>query len=331
MTDFKVMTWNVENLFGPGEDAGPDTQEQYQRKLISLAAVILNIEPDVLALQEVGSVPALNELAGMLQGKYPHKQVSAHPDPRGIRVAFLSRLPIEATEEITQFAAEGLPNVPSVDKDGKLATATALGRAALGVTVTPRHNFPIHLITAHLKSKLLTYPAVNGGPRYIPKDENERARMGGLALLKRTAEAVTLRAKANAILEAKAEAALMLMGDLNDAPNAATTQLLQGPNGSEIGTRSFNQADKGDRTRLFNLAALLPIDHRYTRIENGTPELIDHILVSQKLLPGQPRRLPVVDIHIGGGGLPSISNDPTERQGQPGSDHAPLFATFKLD
>lgn len=331
MTKFKVMTWNVENLFGPGSEAGPDTQEQYHRKLISLAAVIVNIEPDVLALQEVGSVAALDELVGMLQGKYPHKQVSAHPDPRGIRVAFISRLPLEKVEEITQFAAEGLPSVPSVDKDGKLATVTTLGRGALHVTAKAKHNFPVHLIVTHLKSKLLTYPAVNGKPRYIPKNENERARMGGLALLKRTAEAVTLRARANALLEANAEAALVLMGDLNDAPDAATTQLLQGPNGSEIGTPGFNHPDRGDRTRLFNLAPLLPKDHQYSRIENGTPELIDHIFVSQKLLPGQPRRLPVVDIHVGSGGLPSISNDPTERQGQPGSDHAPLFATFELD
>ena len=30
---FKVMTWNVENLFRPGADAGPTTEPVYQAKL----------------------------------------------------------------------------------------------------------------------------------------------------------------------------------------------------------------------------------------------------------------------------------------------------------
>lgn len=41
-----------------------------------------------------------------------------------------------------------------------------------------------------------------------------------------------------------------MAGDLNDEPDAATTQLLQGPPGSEIGTVGFDHPDGGDVQRL---------------------------------------------------------------------------------
>jgi hypothetical protein len=77
-------------------------------------------------------------------------------------------------------------------------------------------------------------------------------------------------------------------GDLNDEPEAATTQILYGPPGSEIGTGGFNQPDQGDGQRLWNLAARIPEPERYSRIYRGRRELIDHILASQP--PGHPRR-----------------------------------------
>ena len=40
--------------------------------------------------------------------------------------------------------------------------------------------------------------------------------------------------------------------------SAATTQILLGPPGSEIGTGGFDRPDQGDAERLWNLAPLLP-------------------------------------------------------------------------
>ena len=37
---FKVMTWNVENLFKPGGASGPSTQATYDAKIQALAATI---------------------------------------------------------------------------------------------------------------------------------------------------------------------------------------------------------------------------------------------------------------------------------------------------
>jgi endonuclease/exonuclease/phosphatase family metal-dependent hydrolase len=332
MPTLKVMTWNVENLFQFGVKGGPKTEAEYQQKLQSLATVILELAPDVLALQEIGSPEAFNDLIALLQNNYANAQLSNHPDDRGIRVGFLSKFTIKAHEEIVSFPQAGLPSVPGIDSEGKLIDVTEFSRGVLRVLIEPTPNFSISLMTTHLKSKLLRFPSSTDAPRFTPKDENERARVAGIALLKRTAEAVALRVRANEILERNNARALILLGDLNDVVNAATTQILNGPGGSEIGTGGFNQKDKGDDARLFNLAPLIPLERRFSRINQGNKEMIDQIFVSQELLPGQPRRLPMVDSHIDVfGSLPSVTSNPEERLGKPVSDHAPVTATFELE
>lgn len=115
---------------------------------------------------------------------------------------------------------------------------------------------------------------------------------------------------------------LIVLGDLNDTPQAATTQILFGPPGSQIGTGGFVYPDRGDGSRLWNLAPLIPTEHRYTRIHEGQRELVDHILVSHALL-GR-----VVSIDADVTGLPSIGVNPNARRDAPASDHAPLIARF---
>jgi predicted extracellular nuclease len=331
MPTFKVMTWNIENLFQFGEQGGPKTNDQYQQKLQSLAAVILQLDPDVLALQEIGSPEALDDLVALLQNSYPHLQLSTRPDARGIRVGFISKLEIKAQEDLINFPNTGLASVPGFDSGGTPNEVKQLSRGALRILVEPTPNVAVHLIVSHLKSKLLSYSSTSGGSRFNPKDENERAQVAGFALLKRTAEAVALRVAANELLEGNKTQALILLGDLNDVTNAATTQILYGSGGSEIGTAGFDRPDQGDDTRLFNLASLIPAERRYSRINQGNKELIDHILVSQELLAGQPRRTPIVDSHIGiFGSLPSVTINPGTRLGEAASDHAPITATFEL-
>jgi hypothetical protein len=50
----------------------------------------------------------------------------------------------------------------------------------------------------------------------------------------------------------------MVLGDLNDELETATTQILNGPPGSEIATTGFDHPDKGDAQRLWNLAHAFP-------------------------------------------------------------------------
>ena len=119
---------------------------------------------------------------------------------------------------------------------------------------------------------------------------------------------------------------LILAGDLNDTVQAATSQLLLGPPGSEIGTRGFDQPDHGDTTRLWDLAPIMPPGRDYSRINQGRKELIDHILISRALV--QPLNTVTAQALIDAP-LASIDPaDPNARRNAPASDHAPVLATF---
>jgi len=325
MTPFSVATWNIENLFRPGGSSGPKTQEIYEKKLGLLAGTISHIDADVIAVQEVGSVEAFADLQTQLPAAYAHSALSARPDGRGIRVGYFSKLALEAETEITTFPERGLRSVPGAGAGGAVTSVTRMGRGALPVTVRPTPNFAVTLITAHLKSKLLSFP----GSRFSPADEDERARVAGVALLKRTAEAVGIRVRANNFNGRKA---LIVLGDLNDNQDAATTQVLHGKEGSQPDSkRAFNAPDKGDETRLFNLASLIPARRRYSRIHAGKKELLDHILASVEFFPGRPRRLPEVDSVVDfDGKLASIEANPGARRKEPASDHSPVVARFSL-
>jgi predicted extracellular nuclease len=332
MTEFKVMTWNVENLFLPGQESGPKTEAEYQAKLRSLADVILAIDPDVLGLQEIGDKAALQALNALLEDRYPHTYVAQSLNSR-IRVGFLSKLTIEEHEEISELPAGGLPKVIGYISEENQREIVQMSRAAVRILVKPQPDLPVHIINAHFKSKLLTFTSPTGRSRFETEDENERAQVAGLALLLRTAEAVAVRVKVNQLLEQNSGDAVIVLGDLNDTPSAATTQILQGPSGSEIDTKGFDIPDKGDKMRLFNLAAEIKDEkRRYSRMYRGKKELIDHIFVSEELLPGKPRKRPtLVDSYLEAiDSLPSIDDDPNSRHGKPSSDHLPIVATFDL-
>lgn len=311
-----VGTWNLENLFRPGSDFGPDTEQAYQDKLDALAATITTLAPDVLAVQEVGDPAALDDLVQKLPDPAGWTAVlSENEDARGIRVGFLTRIPPVETHEVVGFPA---PLRPVQDGDRAGDDTDAMGRGGLHLRVQVDGK-PWDLVTVHLKSKLLTFP----GGRFNPKNEGERARFAAYALYRRAAEAATVREHANTVLDGHGQdRPLIVLGDLNDTPLAATTQLLYGPPGSQFGSGGFDHPDKGDAFRLWNLAPEIPQEHRFSRIFEGQGELIDHILISHSLLAD----LESVDADVSG--LPSIGNNPNVRRNSAGSDHAPLIAHF---
>lgn len=65
-----VATWNLENLFRPDSDAGPESEATYEAKLKALAETITELAPDVLAVQEVGEPEALGDLVDRLAGTW---------------------------------------------------------------------------------------------------------------------------------------------------------------------------------------------------------------------------------------------------------------------
>lgn len=305
------MSWNVENLFRPGGMAGVTDPALYEQKLENLATMIAAHRPDVIGLQEVGDPAALDDLKAKLGTRYPRVLVATHFDAmHPIRVAALLRRGIRLSErdELIDFPDTALTGVPQAS-----APLTAMGRGALAFSVTVAGE-SVRFVVTHLKSKLLTYP----GGRFQPRDEDERARAGGFGLLRRAAEAVAVRVWANAWLQAHPGGPLIVVGDLNDGPDAATTQILSGP-----ADQSLRKPDKGDPWRLINLARFLPSpDTAFSRVYHGRGELIDHILASTDLA----RRK--VEIAIDTTHVTSIGDQPSRRRRAVWPDHAPVVASI---
>lgn len=316
-----VGTWNVENLFPPGAPSGPVDQQVYQGKLTALASTIHNAAPDLLAVQEVGDPAAMADLVARLDGDW-HTALSSLPDGRGIRVGFLSRLPLQPLADLADLPAELAP----LQANDSGTVTTRMGRGALAVRVRTASGTELSLVCCHLKSKLLSFPAGAGRSRFHPRDEGERARYGAYALYRRAAEAVTVRDLADQLIAGQGrERAVIVLGDLNDELSAATTQILPGPPGSELDTGGAQRPDRGDGWRLWNLAPLIPAEQRWSRIYQGRPELIDHILVSHALHQ-QAKQVRT----IGERDLVSIGDDPTGRRRARDSDHAPVLAELDI-
>lgn len=333
MPAFTATTWNVENLFRPAATA-PDADHQlYQAKLGLLAATIETINPDVIALQEVGGLEPLADLQQRLPA-YEGSAASIFPDDRGIRVAFLSKRQIVATEHIVDFPPGPALQVNGLNSSGNAVPIVRMGRGALRITVR-QSGIDVNLIAAHLKSKLLTFPRPNGGSAFVPRNENERAQVAAIALMRRTAEAVTVRTRANDLLVANQNTPLIVLGDFNDVPEAQTSLMLAGPPGSELGTAGFSRSDAGDDARLFCIAAALPAGRNFSRIHRGRGELLDQIYASEELFPldAQNRRQGPLsaDAFIDfAGQLASVTENPGERAAEIAPDHAPVSATFQL-
>jgi endonuclease/exonuclease/phosphatase (EEP) superfamily protein YafD len=127
---------------------------------------------------------------------------------------------------------------------------------------------------------------------------------------------------------------VLVCGDLNDTPQAATTQILLGPPGSQLDTGGFTRPDAGDGNRLWNLAPKMPPGDpatgagaaNWSRINNGVKELIDQILVSHQLVHAldSTESLPI-------DGIKSATANPASLADMEApSDHRPVIARFSL-
>jgi len=128
MTAFKAMTWNVENLFRPEPGESRADEERFRRKLELLADVIRRLDPDVVALQEVGGDAPLEDLQQTLGGAYPHRAISAFPDGRGIRVAFLSKHAVEEQTEVADFPPGPALDIRDLSATGEPKPIERMGR-----------------------------------------------------------------------------------------------------------------------------------------------------------------------------------------------------------
>lgn len=192
---FRVASYNVENyLIRP-------TQSRKAKQLHARTKVqqnILAMKPDVLALQEMGSIDALKDLQATLKNgglDLPHWEWIAGWDTN-IHVAVLSRFPIETRRPRT--------NEAYLVSGRRLHVSR--GFAEVDIRVTPDYQFT--LFVAHLKSKRPVGVA----------DQSEM----------RLEEAKILRTLVNQQLTKNPQANVIACGDFNDFYNTPPVRAIVG-------------------------------------------------------------------------------------------------------
>lgn len=112
-TTLKIASYNVENLFDLQttkyryKDYRPNTQalwnqKHYKIKLQNIAKVIKDIDADIIALQEIGSLKSLKDLRLEIkkQGLYYQYFSIANKKPTVIKVAYLSKVPFIYSKDL---------------------------------------------------------------------------------------------------------------------------------------------------------------------------------------------------------------------------------------
>jgi endonuclease/exonuclease/phosphatase family metal-dependent hydrolase len=204
-----VATYNVENYVpadrmveGVYRPAYPKPEEEKT----ALRAVIRGLAPDVLALQEMGPRPYLEELQQDLKQEgvdYPYAVVLEAVDPDR-HVAVLSKVPFKQIQRHARVPLESSPSAPAVK------------RGVLEVTIaTDAGDVTVFII--HLKSR-----------RTEDADDPE-----GVA--RRQREAVAVRDLVLARFPDPSSAKFLICGDGNDTRDSKPVKTLTQRGGTEIG------------------------------------------------------------------------------------------------
>ena len=268
--EFSVMTYNL-RLYGD-EDRDSDGQHKDSKPDDERSAVIEVLaaaRPDVLAVQEMGDPNYFNSFRTELMYRgleYPHA-IYLHRERHQANLALLSRFPIKTYELCTN------------DQYRMGSTQLHVLRGFLDATIQVNPTYNFRIMVAHLKSKIFN--------------------QFGQTEMRRN-EARLLNNHVRAALKDNPNLHLVVVGDLNDAPNSAP----------------LHEA-KGERTHcLDDLRPTDPFGDVWTCYTAALDqyERIDYILVSHALKPNVVREKTVAIRH------------PKALQG---SDHRPLLATFK--
>jgi endonuclease/exonuclease/phosphatase family metal-dependent hydrolase len=192
---FRVATYNLENYLNEAIGTRPAKSAEARTKI---RESIRALNPDVIALQEMGATNALLELRSALKSDgldFPHWEHVTGFDTN-IHLAVLSKFPFVRRRPHTNdaFLLSGR------------RFRVSRGFAEVEIRVSPAYSFT--LITAHLKSR-----------RAVPEADEAEMRLE---------EAKLLREKVDACLTRNPDANLIVLGDFNDTYNTPSTRAVVG-------------------------------------------------------------------------------------------------------
>ena len=316
--EFTVGSQNFLRLFDLVDD--PDkgdetpTAAQYHLRLTKLSLYVRNSlgAPDMLAVQEVENLVALQDLADRLNLDDPLLGYSAHlmegNDIGGIDVGFLVRdtVRVDSLEQLgkdTIFTFPGAIDAPLNDRPPLVLRSAYVGGGAA---------FPITVVNVHQRS-------LSG----IDGTDGARVRA------KRHAQALQLSQFIDSLQDGEPGVHLAAIGDFNafeftDGYVDVMGQVTGRPDPARALLPATDEISQDLTNQTFNM----PADQRYSFVFDGTAQSLDHAITSQAL-----------DVHIrgvqharGNADAPfALANDGTTALRSSDHDGTVLFLTTDLD
>jgi endonuclease/exonuclease/phosphatase family metal-dependent hydrolase len=294
---FRVATYNVENYLDQPTESRPFVKSAAAKAKVCESICALN--PDVIALEEMGGTNALMELRASLKAKgqdFSHWEY-VHGWDTNIHVAILSKLPIVARHPHTN---------DSFLLDGR---RFSVSRGFAEVDIRAATNFTFTLIAAHLKSR-----------RAVPEADEAQLRLE---------EARVLRGIVDEHFKTDPDAKLIVLGDFNDVKDSDSTKAIIGRGNYKLmDTRPAerngdNAPNEIPRFEPRNITwthyygkeyQLNTVAWTYHNVQNDVYDRVDYILIS----PGMASHWLMDETYI-----PFVPN------WGDGSDHRPILATFE--
>jgi endonuclease/exonuclease/phosphatase family metal-dependent hydrolase len=303
---FRLATFNVQNL-GRADNPGDGV---YQSKLEYLASVLSHVDADVVVINEVREPESFDDLADLLPS-YSRRFIADPPpgDTRRIQTGVLCRLPVLATGQWREYPAV-LPG-----RSGEVV-GQQFRRPVLWIRVELPNGDDLQLAAVHLKSRRAEIEAVPEAEPMRRRQVLGRARSAAGRML----EAAGLRCLLDDAVQSAAATHYAVLGDFNAAPHSVTLGLVAG-----LEDEDCSSLIESESRRLYPVTLRIPVEQAVSYVSLGRRQLFDHILVSQRLslglvAAGAEHQLLAV----------TVRRSPERQPGYPRSDHAPVWAEFRL-
>ena len=301
----RLGTFNLYNLVSPGVPyyaSDPYSTAEYAAKTAWIGNQLDHMAADIAGFQELFHRQALvDALAQSERFRDVEPVVLATNEEENPAmtpaVALASRYPVVTAESISTFPEEAIIHLedPALVEAGAMIIVpiNSFSRPVLKARVALSEEMEIVFFVAHLKSKRPTY--------YEGETSNnplQRTLGSARSLVRRAAEAAALRALileevAGTDIPVEARTPVVVLGDVNDATLAVTTQMIAGEKPYYRWGRERKEAYWD--TLLYSAQEIQnrasTRDTYFTYIYNGFYEALDQVLVSEELYRANPDRV----------------------------------------
>ena len=324
----RIATFNLESLDMPPKAAMP-----LEDRISILRPQLTRLAADIICFQEInaqpgksGSTRQLTALELLLKdtpyAEY-ERAATTSSDRRGPadvhNLVVLSRFPIRDSCQIRHSLVDA-PNYRSATAIPTDAEAQPIiwDRPILKTTLELNKAQTLHIFNTHLRAPLAAPVAGQKEAPFVWKSTQGWAEGYFLAAVKRAGQALELRLAIDQVFDANPDALIAVCGDLNAEDHEAPLRIA-------IAAEEDTGSGKLAQRMVVPLERSISRDRRFSVVHHGRPLMLDHILVSHRLL-GLFRHL---EIH--NEALADELVGYTKIDKPPNSFHAPMVAEFVLD